>query len=589
MSNIIQKDKEGERLIRRLTVPHTPTKKEPVMRITPADSPDEFERFYQYNLTDVQAEASIGALIPGLEGEELEYWFCDFEMNARGVAVDREMIDHCAAIVDQVLAKYDAKLATVTGGAVEKCSQIERLKQWCATRGVLSASYDADSIAALLKIDTAPAEVREALVLRQAAGSASVKKVFAMREQMCADGRLRGLFLYHAARTGRITGAGPQPTNLPKEGPPSCKCAACGKYHGLALTHCPWCGMPEPPDREPDDWTIEAAESVIELLPARSMELLEYYFGSAMDAIAGCLRALFVAGPGKEFISSDYNSIEAVVAAALANEEWRLEVFRTHGKIYEMGASKISGVPFQEFLDYRKRTGKHHPLRQGIGKVSELASGYQGWIGSWKAFGADKFMNDEEIKQGVLAWRAASPAIVHLWGALQDAAINAVQSPGTVYPAMRLDGQPSGIRYQMRGDALFCRLPSGRELTYHRPRLEMEERRGRMQWSLSYEGWNSNPLNGPTGWIRMRTWGGKLFENCCQAVARDFLRRAIILLEKHGYPVVAQVYDEVVCELPAGAGTLAELESLMNTTLEWAVGWPVRASGGWIGQRYRKG
>jgi len=132
--------------------------------------------------------------------------------------------------------------------------------------------------------------------------------------------------------------------------------------------------------------------------------------------ISGCLRGLFSAAPGKEFICSDYSAIEAVVIAALAGEEWRLEVFRTHGKIYEMSAAKISGVPFEEIIAYKKTHGQHHPLRKKIGKVAELASGFGGWIGAWKNFGADKFMDDNEIKQSILKWREDSPAIVELWG-----------------------------------------------------------------------------------------------------------------------------------------------------------------------------
>ncbi len=428
---------------------------------------------------------------------------------------------------------------------------------------------------------------REALTIRAAIGSAAVKKTYAMRNQCAPDGRLHDLFSYHAARTGRATGNGPQPTNLPNSGPEVCRCS-CGRHHGKALDYCPWCGGAAD-GVEIVEWNAVATEDALEVIATRSLAALMYFFGEGLPIISACLRGLFVSAPGHDLICSDYSSIEAVVLAEIAGESWRREVFQTHGRIYEISAAKITGIPFDEAV--------RHPRRK-LGKVAELASGYQGWIGGWKAFGADEFLSDEEIKQAILAWRAASPAIVELWGGqernwvperygCEGAAINAVQYPSTTFHVMRLDKTYSGVTFLCHDDVLYCWLPSGRRLTYHRPRLRESERRpGTL--ALSYEGQNTNPKNGPVGWIRMDTWGGRLVENIVQATARDILRRATIALEAAGYPIVLHVYDEIVAEVPEGVGSIEEFERIMSTMPEFAADWPVRAKGGWRGKRYRK-
>jgi len=437
-----------------------------------------------------------------------------------------------------------------------------------------------------------PPAAHEALTIRAAIGSAAVKKTYAMRNQ-CArtatadGGRLHDLFSYHAARTGRATGNGPQPTNLPNSGPDVLSCVECGRHFGLLVPGCPWCGAPA--DGAAVEWNSRATEDALEVIGTRSLDALLYFFGEGLPIISACLRGLFVSAPGKDLICSDYSSIEAVVLAEIAGESWRREVFQTHGRIYEVSAAKISGIPFDEAV--------RHPKRK-LGKIAELASGYGAWIGGWKAFGADEFMSDEEIKQNILAWRAASPAIVELWGGQErnwkperfgcdGAAVNAIQYPGTPFHVMRLDGTYSGITFQAQNDVLYCRIPSGRCLTYHHPRLRESGRRAGTL-SISYEGHNTNPKNGPIGWIRMDTWGPRFVENIDQATARDILRRATINLEAAGYPVVLHVYDEIASEVPEGYGSIEEFERVMGTMPEFAADWPVRAQGGWRGKRYRK-
>ena len=516
---------------------------------------------------------------------ELAYWQADQAINDRGVAIDMPSVRGCIAIVEEALARYNDELYLVTCGAVNAASEIQRLSAWLVTQGVHMASLDEDTVSAVLAEPGGLTPfARRALEIRQLVGSAAVKKLFAMANQVCADGRLRDLFTYHGARTGRATGNGPQPTNLPNHGPDVALCP-CGHYFGRSKAACPWCGS-DLIRESPVDWCAESANDALIVTRGASLALAEFYFDDAFAVIAGCLRGLFIAGPGCDLISSDYSAIEAVVLAELAGEKWRQDVFRTHGRIYEVSAASITGIPFDP--------DTVHPRRK-LGKLAELASGYQGWIGAWIAFGADAFLSEEEIKQAILAWRAASPAIVEFWGGqtrkthagwvpelfgIEGAAVRAIQFPGL--PVMY-----RGHVFQVRDDVLYLTLISGRSLVYHRPRLRPSERR-RDEWSISYEGNNTNPKNGPVGWIRMDTWGGRLVENIVQATSRDLLKHATLLLEAAGYRVVLHVYDEIVCEVPEGWGSVTELERIMTITPSWAHGWPVRAAGGWRGKRYRK-
>jgi DNA polymerase len=393
------------------------------------------------------------------------------------------------------------------------------------------------------------------------------------------NGRLTDLFAFCGAdRTGRWAGRGPQPQNLPASGPKVICCTGCGTVRWKGNPTCR-CGATA---ADPCDWGANAVEAALADIATGNLDWVTQQWGDPVAAVSGCLRGLFTAGPGCDLICSDFSAIEAVVLAELAGETWRHEVFRTHGKIYEMSASKISGVPFEDFIRHKEETKHHHPLRKKVGKVAELASGYGGGLGAWKAFGADEFMTDDEIQTNVKAWREASPAIKAFWYGLQDAAFRAVQCPGNCY-AYR------GIAYGVKDDVLYCQLPSGRTLTYHQPRLEPDTTSwGKPTMRLTYMGWNSNYLAGAIGWVRLDTWGGKLTENVVQAVARDILAYAMRGLDAAGYPIVLHVHDEIVAEVLRELGSVEEFEQIMGRMPPWAAGWPVRAAGGWWGLRYRK-
>jgi DNA polymerase bacteriophage-type len=588
-----KKDKDGKRLLDKFSIPRKPTAKDKRTRIKPTD-PDAQQdalALYAYNLRDIEAEAEVSSCIPDLTPRELEFWQCDQQINLRGVRVDKTGVQNCIKIIENAYQKYNRTLYSLTDGTVSSATEIKKLKIWLAQNGIETRSLNSEAIDHLLSLGSLPDHIRRVLEIRSLIGSTAVKKVYSMLNQMTSEGKVHDLFIYHSARTGRSAGTGPQPQNLPNSGPEVLVCVntICGLHFNKQLRACPWCGNCS--IRNTVEWNPKAVEDAFTTINTGSLDCVEYFWGDAIATVYGCLRGLFISSPGHDLLCSDYSAIEAVVLAALAGEEWRMEVFRTHGKIYEMSASKITGIEFDEFLLHKSTTGQHHPMRKKVGKVAELASGYQGWIGAWKQFGADEFFSDDEIKKAVSAWRQASPAIVEMWGGqqkrwqpcyygLEGAAVSAVLKPGTKF-------KYRAISYLMSGDVLYCQLPSERYIAYHRPRLTPSERReGTL--SLSFEGWNTNPKQGPMGWIRMFTYGGKLTENVVQAISRDILANAIINLEKAGYPVVLHIHDEIVAEVPENFGSIEEFEEIMSSLPSWAEGWPVKANGGWRGKRYTK-
>lgn len=563
LNTSIQKDKEGTRLLNKFSMPRNPTIKDPRLCITPQDDPKDAELLYQYNIQDVVAEIEISQRIPDLSAFELKFWQCDQEINHRGVQIDIVSVINCIYIIELARVKYNEELHKITNGAVKRASEIAKILKWMSSLGVETKSLKKAHVDELLKTPLLLPQIRRVLEIRQFISSAAVKKLYAMLNQCTREGRLHDLFVYHSARTGRAAGTGVQPQNLP---------------------------------RGEEGFDVDVA---LEVISTGSIDRVESTYGNATVAVSNCLRGMFIAKPGYLLISSDYSAIEAVVLAELAGEEWRREVFRTHGKIYEMSASKISGIPFEDILRHKEVTGKHHPLRK-LGKVAELASGYGGWLGAWKAFKADEFLSEDEIKKAILAWREASPAIVEFWGiqqyngetcynGVEGAAIEAVLYPGTPYFVASSHEIPM-IHFIVENEILYCELPSGRKLTYHKPQLEQSTRRPGT-YELSYEGWNTNPKNGKPGWVRQSTYGGKLVENIIQAVARDILAHAVINLEAAGYPVVLHVHDEIVAEVPRVSNwtkSLEEFEEIMSTMPTWAKDWPVVARGGWVGYRYCK-
>lgn len=571
------KDEAGKALIRKLTVPHNPTKKNPSGRWTPANAPEDFQRFYAYNVQDIIAEAEVSTRIPDLCPREFEIWQVDQAINRRGMQIDRKAVDDCIAIVELAGERYNAQLREITRGHVQNYSEVAKTLEWLRLCGIHMPNFDEDAVADQLKQwskDVTEGRIHEAeiapfyqvLRIRQVLGFGSVKKLYTMRVQTCADGRLREQYAYHSQLTAHTGSHGVQVANLYK-----------GKLH-----------------------KPEEVERALGAIATGSLDYVEGVFGDALETVADCLRSMIVAKPGHRLIASDYTAIQAVVTAALAGEEWRLEVFRTHGKIYEMCAASITGKTLQFYLDYKKQTGHHHEDRNPFGKIPELSSGFGGWIGAWKKFGAGEFMNDDQIKDAILKWRAASPAIVELWGGqtrnrfrwnetpelygLEGAAIAAVLTPGECFGYR-------GIRYQMHGDVLYCQpLGDGAPLVYHEPRLRPAAREWARPWELdlSCMAWSSQG-----GWQREALYGGVLTQNVVAKQSREIQANATVALERAGYPVVMHTYDEVVTEMPHGVGSAAGQLEIVNRLPWWAVDgagrpWPIKAPGAEETQRYGK-
>lgn len=598
------KDSDGKRLLEKLSQPHSPTKHRAEHRWTVTTAWEDFKRLYEYNAQDVVAESQISARIPDLTPYEFSIWQIDQVINARGIAVDQNALDSAINIHVLAAEKYNNELKELTQGEVENVNQNKRFISWVVSQGIKTRSLDEAHRAKLLKGTFLPANVRRALEIADLIMSANIKKLYTLKRQLSCDGRLRDQYRYCGAdRTGRWAAGGVQLQNITAKGPKPAQCddENCGRYFGAATDNvrCPHCGSWL--WHEVPEWNVHAARSALQDIRQERLDLIEEVWGAPVDVLCGCLRALFISKPGTRFLCCDFSAIEAVAAACLSRCQWRIDVFNAPGEcIYTQSASKITGNSLDFYKSYYYEHGAHHPDRKTRGKIAELASGYGGWINAWKNFGADKHFTDEEIKENILKWRQESPEIVEMWGGeykwggpgkwdyyyqlhgLEGAAMQAIMSPGNCYAH-------NDITYGVSDDILFCRLPSGRYLYYHKPRLTQIEdklKRGPAH-QITFEGWNSNPLKGPIGWHRWETYGGRLFENVVQAVSADIQAEAILRCEAAGYPVVLHTHDEICAEVPHGYGSLEEMAAIMSQRPTWANWWPLRAAG-WEDTNYQK-
>lgn len=604
----IQKQADGKRLLNKFSIPQNPLKACPDRRrVYLKDEPEDAAKLYQYNIGDIQSEAAISALVPDLSSYELAIWKYDQAINVRGVQIDIGAVRDFIAIVYQAQDKYRAELVTLTRGLVKTESKVADMKAWAETHGVYWTTIDKQNIDGVIATCPEGSPVRRVLEIRKILGSAAIKKLFAMDLKTSSEGRMHGTYSYCGAqKTGRWAGRDLQTMNMPGLGVDVAKCRACGGVVWTKAASCAHCGdFVQGFDKHA--WDEDGVDAVIKVAQHRDLALFEQHFGNVYDTISACLRGLLTCAPGNDLICSDFSAIEAVVLAMLSGCQWRIDVFNTHGKIYEMSAAKVAGIQFEEMMAHAgyfdllapewwtvTPTGPDHPLRKTLGKVCELASGYQGWIGAWKQFGADKFMTDEEIKKAILRWRDDSPEIVEFWGGqyrrigyrqtkpefygVEGCAIAAVMSPGTVY-------SHGVVQFGVKDDVLYVRLPSGRSLTYHEPRLlDSTDPLGNHIKQLTFMGVDPTSKQ----WVRRDTYGGRMTENIIQGVARDIQANSIALLENAGYSVVLHVHDEIISEVRCGSGSIEDFERIMSTMPDWAATWPVRAKGGWRGKRYKK-
>lgn len=511
-----QKLTEGKDLIRYFCSPCKPTATNGGRtRNLPEHDSDKWEAFKAYNQRDVEAELSIQERlskfpVPDTVWEEYAH---DQEINDRGVALDMTLVRNAIKADTHSRTELTRLMKELTN--LDNPNSVQQMKQWLADNGMETDSLGKKVVMELLK--DAPEPLSKVLSLRQQLAKSSVKKYQSMENAVCADGRARGMFQFYGAnRTGRWAGRLIQMQNLPQN-------------------HLP---------------DLEQARALVRNGDFNALELL---YDNIPDVLSQLIRTAFVPKDGHKLIVADFSAIEARVIAWLAGEHWRNEVFATHGKIYEASASQMFNVPIEEVT-------KGSPLRQK-GKIAELALGYGGSTGALKAMGAlEMGLSEDELRPLVSAWRSANPNIVQFWWDVDRAAMTAVRD--------RTVTETHGIRFGYQSGMLFITLPSGRRLSYVKPRI------GTNQFGsgcVTYEG-----VSGTKKWERIESYGPKFVENIVQAISRDILSFAMQTLRHCS--IIMHIHDEVVIEAAPKISTEVLCQQ-MSRTPPWAKGLLLLADG----------
>lgn len=514
-----QKMKEGKELIKYFCMPCKPTKANGGrMRNLPCHALEKWELFKTYCKRDVDVEKAVRYKLWNfpIPESEMEVYRLDQEINDRGVLVDRKLVEQavtCDLLHKEIVTKRAYEL---TG--LENPNSVAQIKGWLGKNGVEADSLSKQAVAEM--IEKTDGEVEELLRLRLLMAKTSVKKYEAIERSVCSDGRVHGLLQFYGAnRTGRWAGRLVQVQNLPQN-------------HIVDL---------------------ELARNLVKQGRFEDVELL---YDSTPGVLSELIRTAFIPIQGCRFLVADFSAIEARVLAWLAGEQWRLDVFESHGKIYEASASAMFHVPIEEIT-------KGSPLRQK-GKISELALGYGGSVGALISMGAlDMGLKEEELPSLVSAWRSANPYITKFWWDVDAAVIKTFTE--------KKKTRVGRITFEYKSGILFAELPSGRRLAYVKPRMAVNKfgRNG-----LTYEG------IGESGkWCRIETYGPKLVENIVQGTARDILAEAMLGLKEKGVDIVMHVHDEAVLEVPEGFSSVEEVCGIMAQQPRWAEDLPLRADG----------
>lgn len=511
---------DGKALIRYFCIPCKPTKtNDQRLRNYPSHAPDKWQRFKEYCAQDVVTERTIGSKISFFEVPEMEkaLYKLDQQINDRGVMIDPVLVKNAIRMDLAHRDRLTKEAITLTG--LDNPNSVAQLKEWIGKEmeEEVTSLNKKDIPAILAKTDSVI--VQKVLGLRQEMSKTSVKKYLAMYNAAGSDNRIRGLLqMYGANRTGRWAGRLVQVQNLPRNEMPN----------------------------------LDLARQVVR---SGDLESLEMMYSSVSDVLKQLIRTAFIAPEGHRLIAADFSAIEARVIAWLAGEKWRLNVFNTHGKIYEASAAQMFKVPIESIT-------KGSDLRQR-GKVSELALGYQGAVNALLKMGAlEMGLKEEELPQLVAMWRQANPAIVKFWQTCQEAAHEAVEYRSIV-------SIQHGIKFLMEKGILFIQLPSGRRLSYLKPKLIP----GKYGLVLTYEGMDQTTKK----WGPQDTYGGKLVENIVQATARDVLADAMLRLNNSLYTIVMHVHDEAVMDMPTRLGSIDQVNEIMGQPIGWAKGLPLKA------------
>lgn len=514
-----QKMTEGKELIKYFCVPCKPTKSNGNRtRNRPCHDINKWETFKKYCMRDVDVERQIADKLKmyPISDEEHRLYVLDQIINDRGVLVDCELAKQAVKLNSIQSAVAVEQAYMITG--LENPNSVTQLKQWLKENGVEIESMSKKAVKSLA--DETDGDVSKMLKLRLLMAKTSVKKYEAVIRSVCSDNRVHGMMRFCGAnRTGRWSGNILQPQNLPQN-------------------HLP-------------DLTLAR-----DIVKDGDFEMLDMMFGNVPNVLSELIRTVLIPKPNHRFIVADFSAIEARVLAWIAGEQWRIDTFKNGGDIYCASASKMFKVPVE-------KNGVNGELRQK-GKISELACGYGGSVGALKNMGAVEMGVQENELQGLINdWRNANPHIVRFWYEVGNAAMKAIKEKTTVPLGKLVFAYERGI--------LFIRLPSGRRLSYIKPRIGTNRFGGD---SITYMG-----INSAKKWDRLETFGGKLTENIVQGTARVLLANALINAANAGYDTVFHVHDEIICEVPNGYGSVDELCKLMCIKPEWADGLPLNADG----------
>lgn len=531
-----QKDKEGHALMMRMCRPRRIEEDGTIVWWFTDDRAKQ-QRLAQYCAQDVRTERAMAKMLRPLSTTERQSYLLDQRINDRGIHLDLQLVHAAKNLVEPATRQLNNRLKQLTRGCVGKATQTGKLVDWLNSQAVDTNSVGKKSVAKLLSLDELAAKVREVLEIRKETAKASTAKLASMLKVVCADGRMRGLLLWHGAGTGRWAGKLVQTQNFPR-------------------------GKP-------------GAELAIPFILDGDMDILEALFGAVLEIISANLRACMTAAPRHDLVVADYSNIEGRMTAFLAGEAWKLQAFRdfdagTGPDLYRLAYSRSFGVPIEDVDD---------ELRQ-VGKVQELALGFQGGINALLNMAAQYSvdLSGTDPKRIVAGWRNAHPATQSFWYRLEAAAMYACRHPGVV-------AQARSIRFVKKGGFLWMILPSGRPLAYADPVvMPWPKPWGEITDSVVF--WTTDSLT--KQWVRQAGYGGLWCENAVQAAARDILVNAMPALEAAGYPIVMTSHDEPVCEVLEGYGSVEEVCEIMCRPVSWAEGLPLSAKG-WRGKRYKKG
>lgn len=497
----------------------------------PEHAPEKWEMYKEYNKYDVLAEREIfkrleAYIIPDIERK---MYVLDQNINDRGILVDTELAESAIAVDNTYTSILTQHAQQLTG--LENPNSPVQIRQWIEkATGCVVMSLSKETMPDLMKEFADYPDVIELLNIRKKLSKTSIKKYYAMLNCAMKDHRVRGTFQFYGAnRTGRWAGRLLQLQNL-------------SKNH------------------------ISHIEVPREMIRARDWESVEMMYDDVADILSQLVRTALIASPGKVFSVADFSAIEARVISWLANEKWRMDVFRGDGKIYEATGAKMFNVPISAIT-------KGSVLRDKS-KISELALGYEGSLGALKRMGGERMgLSDTEMMSLVRKWRSANPAIVDMWKEIDEASKEAVRYQRPVSCTCR------NIIFDCNGEFMTIQLPSGRKLFYYGPKFK-DKKIGCSTMPtrvLCYQG----VVQETKQWGEIDTYGGKLTENIVQAISRDLLGNSMLNLEANDYHPVCHIHDEVLCEVPEenAQAYYEEMASIMGTPPEWASDLPLRADG----------